>query len=120
MGGVKGSDSSTPDCSEKVHVSSLVHSFLPSQCVYTSSKTSSSAGLTASIMRDQDTGDYCIKAGALMLADNGICCINKAMEQQTIIITKADIQAILNAPASILAAANPIYGRGLWRFGMEQ
>ena len=79
MGGLNGSDSSTPDCSEKVHVSSLVYSFLPSQCVYTSGKTSSSAGLTASVMQDQDTGYYCIKVGALMLADNGICCINKAM-----------------------------------------
>jgi DNA replication licensing factor MCM6 len=71
-------------------------------------------------MRDQDTGDYCIKNGALMLADNGICCINKAIEHQTINIIKADIQAMLNARASILAAANPIYGHGPGRFGMEQ
>jgi DNA replication licensing factor MCM6 len=52
-----------------------VHAFLPNRCVYTSGKASSAAGLTAAVQRDQDTGEYCIEAGALMLADNGICCI---------------------------------------------
>jgi len=53
----------------------FVHEFLPNRAVYTSGKASSAAGLTAAVQRDQDTGEFCIEAGALMLADNGICCI---------------------------------------------
>ena len=53
-----------------------VHTFLP-RAVYTSGKASSAAGLTASVMRDNETGEYVIEAGALMLADNGICCIDE-------------------------------------------
>jgi DNA replication licensing factor MCM6 len=47
------------------------------RAIYTSGKASSAAGLTASVLKDAETGDFCIEAGALMLADHGICCIDE-------------------------------------------
>jgi len=53
-----------------------VDNFVP-RSVYTSGKASSAAGLTASVLRDPETGEFAIEAGALMLANNGICCIDE-------------------------------------------
>ncbi|MEK6820056.1 MAG: minichromosome maintenance protein MCM, partial [Nanoarchaeota archaeon] len=92
---------------------------------YVVGKSASGAGLTATVVRDEYLRGWSLEAGAMVLANKGLICIDElekmdqqdrssmheAMEQQTITISKANVQATLRAETSVLAAANPKFGR---------
>lgn len=85
--------------------------------VYVCSNTATSSGLTVTLTREQGSGEFAMEAGALVLGDQGCCCIDEfdklteyealleAMEQQSISIAKAGVLCNLPARTSVIAAA---------------
>ncbi len=108
----------------KSQILRYVHRIAP-RSVYTTGKGTTTAGLTATATRDEFDGRWTLEAGALVLADKGIALVDEidkmrnedrsalheAMEQQTVSVAKAGINAVLRARCALLGAANPKYGR---------
>ena len=92
---------------------------------YVVGKGASQAGITASVIKDEFLRGWALEAGAMVLANKGVACIDEmekmneqdrsylheAMEQQTVTISKANVQATLRSETSVLGAANPKFGR---------
>lgn len=92
---------------------------------YVVGKAATQAGITASVVKDEFLRGWALEAGAMVLANKGVACIDEmekmseqdrsalheAMEQQTVTISKANVQATLRAETSVLGAANPKFGR---------
>ena len=108
----------------KSSISRFLQQIIP-RGVWTTAKTSSAAGLTAAAVRDEFTGSWVLEAGALVLANGGICvidefdkmnekdraAIHEALEQGTISISKAGINVMLSAKTTVIAIGNPKEGR---------
>jgi len=92
---------------------------------YVTGKGASGAGLSAAVVKDEFLQGWSLEAGALVLANKGVCCIDEmdkmtkedgwamheALEQQSVTISKANIQASLRCETTVLAAANPKFSR---------